>query len=70
MKYLVVIEPAERNWSGYVPDLPGCIATGKTAELTKKRLATAIRMHLDGLEEDGTPAPKPVSLGEYVKVKA
>jgi predicted RNase H-like HicB family nuclease len=68
MKYLVLIEPAGRNWSGHVPDLPGCVATGKSAKQVGRRLAGAIRMHLDGMAEDGDPPPKPVTHGEYVKV--
>ncbi len=69
MKYLVVIEPAGGNWSGWVPDLPGCIATGKSAAQTRRRLAAAIALHLRGLDEDGEAAPLPVARGEYVKWK-
>lgn len=69
MKYLVVIEPAGGNYSGWVPDLPGCIATGKSAAQTRRRLATAIALHLDGIEEDGGTPPPPTARGEYVKLK-
>ena len=55
MRYAVVIEKAEGNYSAYVPDLPGCIATGATAEETAQNIREAIRFHLDGLHEDGVP---------------
>jgi predicted RNase H-like HicB family nuclease len=68
MKYAVVIERAESNYSAYVPDLPGCIATGVTVEETEKEIREAIAFHLDGLREDGIPIPEPSSVCEYVEV--
>lgn len=59
MEYLVVLEKAERNWAAYSPDVPGCIATGRTPEGTMKRYEKALRMHLHGLQEDGLPPPEP-----------
>ncbi|MBK7673808.1 MAG: type II toxin-antitoxin system HicB family antitoxin [Candidatus Accumulibacter sp.] len=53
MRYAIVIEKAESNFSGYVPDLPGCVATGATVEETENELLLAIQFHLDGLREDG-----------------
>jgi predicted RNase H-like HicB family nuclease len=66
MRYAVVIERANANYSAYVPDLPGCIATGKTVKAVEQEIRTAIRFHIAGLEADGLPAPQPTSLAEYV----
>ena len=66
MKYAVVIEKAEGNYSAYVPDLPGCVATGETAQEAEANIANAIRFHLDGLREEGIEAPSPTSIVEYV----
>jgi predicted RNase H-like HicB family nuclease len=66
MRYAVVIEKAGRNYSAYVPDLPGCVATGDTVEETEREIKAAIRFHIDGLKEDGLPVPGPVSIAEYV----
>jgi predicted RNase H-like HicB family nuclease len=68
MRYAIVIEKAANNYSGYVPDLPGCIATGATAEATEKSLREAIALHLEGMKEDGLSAPLPSSRVEYVDV--
>jgi len=68
MRYAVVIEKAENNYSAYVPDLPGCIATGATIEETEELIREAIEFHLTGLREDGVPIPIPSSQVEYVEV--
>ena len=68
MKYLVIFEKTPRNYSAYVPDLPGCVATGDTPAETEQAIGEAIRLHLDGMRQDGIPAPKPTSLCEYVNV--
>jgi len=68
MRYLIVIENAGRNYSAYSPDLPGCIATGRTIEDTEQRMREAIALHLRGLEEDGLPIPAASSVAEYVEV--
>lgn len=70
MRYAIVIEKAESNYSAYVPDLPGCIATGATIEEAEKSIREAIAFHLDGMREDGTPIPPPTSRVEYVEVAA
>lgn len=68
MRYAVVIERAGANYSAYVPDLPGCVATGQTVAETEREIREAIEFHLDGLREDGAPIPAPVALAEYVTV--
>jgi predicted RNase H-like HicB family nuclease len=68
MRYAIVIEKAENNFSGYVPDLPGCVATGATVEETESSLREAIVFHLAGLREDGVPIPQPSSRVDYVDV--
>lgn len=70
MKYAVVIENAGSNFSAYVPDLPGCVATGQTVEEVEREISSAIRFHLQGLKKDGHPVPKPSSAVEYVEVAA
>ncbi len=70
MRYAAVIENAGSNYSAYVPDLPGCIATGDTLEETVVAIREAIAFHLDGLREDGAPIPPPSSKVEYVEVAA
>jgi Uncharacterized conserved protein len=67
MRYAMIIEQGERNYSAYLPDLPGCIATGKTIEELKQRMSAAIELHLRGMREDGLPIPEPTSLAEYVE---
>jgi predicted RNase H-like HicB family nuclease len=61
MRYAVVIEKAGSNYSAYVPDLPGCIATADTVKQAKTKIRDAIRFHIEGLKQDGLPVPKPVS---------
>jgi predicted RNase H-like HicB family nuclease len=70
MKYAVIIEAGERNYSAYVPDLPGCIATGQTVEEVKRLIREGIAFHLEGLREDGLPIPEPTTLAEYVEAEA
>jgi len=65
-RYAVVIERAEGNYSAYVPDLPGCVATGETAERVEEEIREAIQFHIAGLKEDGLPVPLPTSRAEYV----
>ena len=67
MRYAIVIERATNNFSAYVPDLPGCVATGGTVEEVTSEMAEAIQFHLDGLREDGLEIPEPSSLCEYVE---
>ena len=67
MRYAVVIEKANDNYSAYVPDLPGCVATGPTVEATENEIREAIRFHIEGLKADGLPVPTPTSIAEYVE---
>jgi predicted RNase H-like HicB family nuclease len=68
MRYAIVVEKAGENYSAYVPDLPGCIATGTTPEETEQLIREAVELHLSGLREDGLPIPQPSSRVEYVEV--
>ncbi len=65
-RFLIVIEKADGNYSAYAPDLPGCVATGKTIEQTEANMYRALQMHLDGLREDGIDVPEPQSIAEYI----
>ncbi|MGP9812481.1 type II toxin-antitoxin system HicB family antitoxin [Rhodopseudomonas sp. NSM] len=67
MRYAVVIEQAEGNYSAYVPDLPGCVATGASVAAVEAEIREAIRFHIDGLKDDGLPVPAPTSLAEYIE---
>src|ERR1700729_261540 len=68
MRYAVVIEKGERNYSAYVPDLPGCVSVGDTAEQVKSEIREAIEFHLEAMREDGLPIPTPSSQADYVGV--
>jgi predicted RNase H-like HicB family nuclease len=70
MRYAIVIEKADNNYSAYVPDLPGCVATGSTVEETESQIREAIEFHLAGLREDGVSIPQPASRVEYVEIAA
>ena len=70
MKYAVVIEKADSNYSAYVPDLPGCIATGQTIEDVEIEIRNAIEFHLEGMKQDGQTIPLPSSAVEYIEVAA
>jgi predicted RNase H-like HicB family nuclease len=70
MRYAIVIEKADGNYSAYVPDLPGCVATGVTIEEVESRIREAIEFHLEGMREDGTPIPPPASRVDYVDIAA
>jgi predicted RNase H-like HicB family nuclease len=67
MRYAVVIERANQNYSAYVPDLPGCIATGATVAEVETEIGEAIRMHVEGLLEDGLAVPAPSAIAEYIE---
>ncbi len=69
-RYAIVIEKAPSNYAAYVPDLPGCVATGATVEETESLLREAIDLHLEDLREDGLPIPEPASVVEYLEVPA
>jgi predicted RNase H-like HicB family nuclease len=66
MKYAVVIEKANRNYSAYVPDLPGCVAAGDTVAEVTELMREAIKIHIEGMIEDGLEVPQPTSSIEYI----
>ena len=68
MRYAVVIEKAEGNYSAYVPDLPGCVATGATLEETERQIREAIEFHLEGMREEGLTIPEPTTVIQSVEV--
>lgn len=70
MRYAIVIEQAEGNYSAYAPDLPGCVTTGATLQETERNMLEAIAFHLDGLREDGLPIPIPSTVVEYCELAA
>jgi predicted RNase H-like HicB family nuclease len=63
----MIIETGQQNYSAYLPDLPGCIATGKTIEEVRQRMREAIELHIAGMREDGLPIPEPTSLADYIE---
>lgn len=67
MRYAVVIEKAGSNYSAYVPDLPGCIATAETVEKIETEIRDAIRFHIEGLKEDGLPVPDAASRATWIE---
>ncbi len=70
MRYAIVIEQADKNFAAYVPDLPGCVATGDTEAETEQLLREAIELHVAGMREDGLDVPEPNSVVRYVEVLA
>ncbi len=70
MRYAIVIEKAESNYAAYVPDLPGCVATGQTIEETEQQIREAVDLHLRGMREDGLPIPEPSSSVDYIDIAA
>jgi len=67
MRYAVVIEKANRNYSAYVPDLPGCVAMGETVEAVEREIRDAIRFHIEGLKAEGLEVPDATSIADYVE---
>ena len=70
MKYAVVIESSPNNYAAYVPDLPGCVATGRSREETLAEIREAIALHIESLREHGEPVPQPQATTEVVEVAA
>ncbi len=68
-EYLVIFERDEKSYGAYVPDLPGCVAAGRTLAVVKKLIREAISQHIQGMEEDGLTVPKPTSRAELVSAK-
>ena len=69
MRFAVVYHKTRSGFSAEVPDLPGCVAAGRTKEQTRKLMQGAIKMHLDGMKEDGEPIPEPSTQTEYIAVR-
>ena len=69
-RFLIVVKKAEGNYSAYSPDLPGCVATGKTREQAATNMHKAIALHVSGLREDRLPIPKPHSFAEIIAIPA
>lgn len=67
MRYAMIIETGSRNYSAYLPDLPGCVATGRTLDEVRQNMREAIEIHLAGLREDGVRIPEPTTLADYVE---
>ncbi len=67
MRYAIVIEKSPKNYSAYVPDLPGCVSTGSTVSEAEENIKEAILFHIDGLKEDDLPVPKPTTICEYIE---
>ncbi|PYF04124.1 putative RNase H-like HicB family nuclease [Rhodopseudomonas faecalis] len=66
MRYAIIIEKADGNYSAYVPDLPGCVATGASVAEVEVEIREAIRFHIEGLKTDGLPVPPPTSIANYI----
>jgi predicted RNase H-like HicB family nuclease len=69
VEYTAVIERAKGNYSAYIPDLPGCVATGKTEQEVLRRMAEVIRLHIEGMIADGEPVPPPQSMGRTIRTE-
>jgi len=70
MRYAIVVEKTANNYSAYAPDLPGCVATGRTVEEAEHEIRGAIEFHIQGLREDGLTVPPPASIVEYLEIAA
>lgn len=68
MKYAIIIEKADKNYSAYVPDLPGCVAVGDTLEEVEEAIREAIEFHLEGMQEEGLSIPEPKSIGKMLEL--
>jgi predicted RNase H-like HicB family nuclease len=68
VRYAVVIEWAGTNYSAYVPDLPGCVSTGRTVDETAHNIEEAVGLHLQGMQEDGDPIPEPTTVVTTISV--
>ncbi len=70
MRYLIIIETTQTGFSAYVPDLPGCIATGSSKDEMEKNIREAIEFHVEGLHEQGLTVPSPHTAAEYMEIAA
>ena len=66
-RYLIIIEKANGNYSAYSPDVPGCVATGATRKEAEREMHQALKLHMDGIQEDGLPLPEPSASVSYVE---
>ena len=69
-KYAVVFEKAAHNWAAYVPDLPGCVTTGRSLEVTRRLIAEAIEFHIEGMRLHSEFVPEPTTVAETVEIQA
>lgn len=69
-RYLIIIESAGTGFSAYFPDLPGCVATGRTRPEVEQEMHDAIEFHIEGLRLAGEPVPEPRSDAAYCEVAA
>ena len=69
-KYAVVFEKSANNWAGYVPDLPGCVTTGRTLEETRRLIAEAVEFHMEGMRLHGEQVPEPTAVVDTVEIAA
>ena len=67
MRYLVVIEKSDTGYGAYVPDLPGCVSVGDSSSEVRELISEAIKLHIEGLKEDGLQIPEPITSSEYVE---
>lgn len=67
-KFAVIFEQAETNWAAYVPDLPGCVTTGRTLEETERNIREAISGHLQTLREFGEPVPEATTVAKEIEI--
>ena len=68
LRFLILIEKGKRNYGAYAPDLPGCVATGKTLEEVKTNMRAALRMHIEGMIEDQEPIPNSQTWADYIEI--
>jgi len=66
LKYLVIIEKTKSGYSAYVPDLPGCVATGKTRKIVERNIYEAGKFHIEGLKEERLQIPRPSTESELL----
>ena len=69
-RYLVIIEESGTGYSAFLPDLPGCVATGATRDEVEKAMREGVEFHVEGLRESGEPVPRPRLMAAYVEVAA
>ena len=70
MEYLIIVEKTGTGFSGYSPDIPGCVSTGRTEAETEANMKEAIEFHIDGLRQEGLDVPRPTTKSAYVEVTA